>query len=352
MPLQILPLTRRSITLAALVLLAACGASQTSLLPSGDETASNARQTVENDRHALSWMAQGVNQRDLLYVSNQNGTVSVYRYWQHNLVGVLTNFKRPMGECSDTASHVYVTDYVKGVVAEYAHGGTKPLRVIHDRGPYGCSVSPKNGDLAVANYGYYSRDRSRNGPDYYQYGAIAIYKPGSSNPTLYGNRDDHFVACAYDDHGDLLATSQNGYSEYYSTDFDYLPKGGTKLISLELPNPYTTSGWYYRYVSGIAWDGKYWVVDTDGELYRYTINIKAQFVDTISTSATYNDRGPIALYRKTPKSLATQAVSGSSDSGSRNAVDYFKYPIGGTPIDSITEGLDAPYGVAVSRRTK
>ncbi len=75
-------------------------------------------------------MVKGLKQRDLLYVSNADGTVSVYRYWQRTLVGVLTNFTQPMGECADAAGDVYITDYAASTISEYAHGGTKPIRVL------------------------------------------------------------------------------------------------------------------------------------------------------------------------------------------------------------------------------
>jgi hypothetical protein len=55
-------------------------------------------------------MGKGVKQQDLLYVSNGDGLVNVYRYWQHTLVGVLTAFKNPLGECTDAIGHVYIAD--------------------------------------------------------------------------------------------------------------------------------------------------------------------------------------------------------------------------------------------------
>jgi hypothetical protein len=84
---------------------------------------------------------------DLLYVSNANGTVSVFRYWQHALVTVLTDFGRPMGECADPAGNVYIADYQRNKIDEYAHGAKKPAKVLDDSpyAPYACSVAPSNG---------------------------------------------------------------------------------------------------------------------------------------------------------------------------------------------------------------
>jgi hypothetical protein len=90
------------------------------------------------------------------------------------------------------------------------------------------------------------------------------------------------------------------------------------------------------------------VIDSDG-LYRYSINIKAQYIDTITLSGEGN-LGPIAIYRKSLDAYGTQLVgtSGYLYSGTAE-VTYWKYPAGGDPIFQITsKDLDKPYGVAIS----
>jgi len=76
-----------------------------------------------------SWMDAGKLDKYLLYVSNGNGIVNVYRYWQHVLVGELTNFTQPKGECSDRSGNVYITDFGTDTISEYAHAGKTALRV-------------------------------------------------------------------------------------------------------------------------------------------------------------------------------------------------------------------------------
>jgi hypothetical protein len=332
--------TRFGIVLAG-GLLAGCGALPGSFPSAGMHGSGS---DVREPAHTGSWMAKGLKQRDLLYVSNGNGTVNVYRYWQHTLVGVLTDFTKPLGECSNQAGDVFIADVQKHRVDEYAHGGTKPVDVLNDSpyNPYGCSVAPSAGDVAVANYGH--------GRSYYGSGNVAVYPPGSSQPTIYaGSSDDHFVACAYDDRGDLLATSQYGYytSDRYAR-FYYLPKHGTQLLAMDLPGP--SRSWEWGDVLGLAWDGKYWVVFGRGQLYRYSINVKAQYVDTIELGGTYSENGPVAIYRKTLKSQGTQVV-GSSDFNENSVVEYWKYPDGGSPVATITKDLDAPYGLSISLGT-
>lgn len=332
--------TRRvGLALLATAVLAGCGGRVT---PSIDAAGPSARTTVERDGHRDgSWMAGGLKQHDLLYVTNSNATVSVYRYWQHTLAGVLTHFSRPLGICADFGGNVYVVDASRSRLDEYAHGGSKPIAVIDDRPfkPWGCSVNPKNGAVAVANNPFNS---------YYKAGNIAVYPPGQPRKVYQGTSNDHFISCAYDDHGDLLTTSRDGYYDY-GVAFYYKPKGtSSALLPMDLPYPYGSSGWPYP--QAVAWDGKYWVVEADRTLFRYTINIKATYVGSTQLSNDYPAMGPVWIYRQTSKSEGTQVVAGE---GGRNndSVAYWKYPAGGYPIDVITKDLDTPYGVAVSLKT-
>jgi hypothetical protein len=328
--------------IVALAVLAACGGSQPFLSP-GSANA-NAKPPIAAARLAKSWMAAGAKNRDLLYVSNVDGLVNVYRYWQHTLVGVLTNFTQPMGECVDRAGDVYITDWSAMTISEYAHGAAKALRVISDSyKPYGCAVDPKTGNLAVANYGEEYAAGPRGNSSAYA-GNLAIYIHAKGTPTYYGSKFQHFSACGYDKYGDLLAASSEGYSGYYSGEFDYLPAKSKNFAEITLPGP--SSSWYWDQVAAIAWDGEYWVVDAYG-LYRYSINIKAQYVDTISLSNA-GDLGPIWIFRKSPKSAATQVVGTTAESDGKGYLTYWKYPSGGSPIYQTSQDLDAPYGVAAS----
>jgi hypothetical protein len=316
-------------------MLAGCGGA---VPPLGGPAMTSAAAPAVREHHGESWMARGLKQRDLLYVSNLNGVVNVYRYWQHTIVGVLTDFKQPYGECADAAGDVYIADYVGEKVDEYAHAGKKPIEVFDDspNNPQACAVDAKTGDLAVANYGYN------------QSGNIAVYPHGGGKPILYGaNRDDHFIGCAYDDRGDLLALSNYGYSDYYYSAFYYLPKRGTQLVPMDLPGP--SRSWEWGGVADVAWDGRYWVVDAYA-LYRYTINVKATYVDTITLSDD-SGLGPVWIYRKNLKAPGSQVVGVENDDGEGGSVQYWSYPGGGSPIAQVTKGLDGPSGLAVSMGT-
>jgi hypothetical protein len=328
--------------LTAGVILAGCSGSQQNLLPSAG--ASSSSSTVVPASHAGSWMGRSLKKRDLLYVSNANGTVNVYRYWQRKLVGVLTAFQDPVGVCADFAGHVYIVDDQAGKVIEYAHGGAKPIRVLRDTAPYGCSVSPSNGDLAIASVGtgYDGLD------DRYTGGKITVYPHGSGSRITYRfSKSDHFVSCAYDDHGNLLAASQQGYSGFYYVDFYYLAKNSARLTPIDLPGP--TSSWEWETVTQLAWDGEYWVVDSF-YLYRYTINVKkAQYVNRIALLEK-NNLGQVWIYRKSPQSQGTQVVGVGT--GNVPVVNYWPYPAGGNALHTITKDISSPSGIAVSLGTR
>lgn len=334
MPLTISRIARTAVGVAVAALLAGCVASQLEMAP---------------PERTAGAMAGALQQHDLLYVTNANGTVSVYRYWQHTLAYVLTDFKKPMGACADRSGHVYITDYKRQKIYEYEHGGKKPIATLDDSPytPFTCSVSPSNGDLAVANSPY---------DTYGAGGNIAIYPHGSGEPIILteggGSNGVHFTGCAYDDRGDLLAMNQYRYDPFWYSGFYYLPKNGTKLLPMTLPGMGYGSS-HFAVVQGVAWDGKYWLVGPSyNYIALYTIGVKAYQVGTlklINGQPPY--LGPVAIYRKTLKSQGTQLAAGAGSYGS-GVLDYFKYPAGGAPIAQISKDLDAPFGVAISLRTQ
>jgi hypothetical protein len=298
---------------------------------------SNARVADNRSRN------DGLAQWDLLYVSNGNGVVNVYRYWQYTLVGVLSNFKNPTGECVDKAGNVYILDSGKNDIVEYAHGGKKPIAVINDSpyDPAACAIDGKSGNIAVANAG----GGSRGG------GNIAVYVHGKGNPIIYTDRNLYrFENVAYDDNGDIFTSDGCTYSSScYGTSFAYLPKNGVNLVTIEVPSR-TTSG-YYEDVQSIQWDGTYWVIADFGALTRISISGgKASYVGEIDLGGTF-ESGPVWLYRKTPNAPASQAVGISYDENTAT-VYYWQYPAGGDPVASITKGLDYPAGLTVSLKQK
>ncbi len=277
-------------------------------------------------------MDAGVSKQDLLYVSDSNGEVTVYRYWQHTLVGTLTSVTQPMGECADSSSNVYVTDYTTKKIFEFAHGGTKPLRKLDDSpdSPYACSVDPTTRSLAVAN-----NDGSNEGN-------IAIWAKGSGTPKIYKDSQvSNFIGCAYDNNGSLLGTDGQAFA--------WLPKGGTALVNIRVPGPNPSWKWG---VQGVQFDGKFFALD-EYEVYRIALTHGQAYyagMTNLYWDPGSSPSGPYAFYNNKPGAQATEIVGGDvyfSDS----AVYYFDYPAGGSSLYQLTHGVDKPAGVTISLRT-
>ncbi|HEY2473474.1 MAG TPA: hypothetical protein VGI19_01615, partial [Candidatus Cybelea sp.] len=203
-----------------------------------------------------SWMKAGMSKADLLYVADSDNEVTVYDYASRDLVGVLTDFSQPMGECAGTNGNVYITDSAARKIFEYAHGGTKAMKTLNDApdSPYACAVDPTTGNLAVANDDGSSKE-----------GNIKIWSKGSGTPSSYTDSQlDNFRGCAYDSRGALLT---NGFTSGYATGFAWLPPGGSKLINVTIPGPSSSWKWY---AAGLQWDGKFFVID-DNNLYRVSL---------------------------------------------------------------------------------
>ncbi len=277
----------------------------------------------------------GISKEDLLYVSNANAEVTVYRYWKQTLVTVLTDFSQPMGECVDGSDNVYIADHGAQRILEYAHGGTKPIKTFNDSpdSPYACYVDAITGKLAVANDDGTSRA-----------GNIAIWTPGSSTPVKYADPQiSKFDGCAFDGKGNLLVTSGSiNYNE--PALFAWLPKGGATLINIKVPGPQPSWSWYY--INGIEWDGKYFVIGYYDTLARIAL-LHGQAYYVSSSTVYQSATGPYWFYNNTPGSQATEVVGGYDGRG-YSYVNYWAYPAGGNPIAQLSHGVDQPFAVTIS----
>ena len=81
---------------------------------------------------------------------------------------------------------------------------------------------------------------------------------------------------SYDGSGNLLVS--NGYSYGRQTGFAWLPHGGTRLVNLIVPGPKGDKNWD---LSGIAWDGQYFVLDAYYVFRVSLIHGQAYYVDEI-----------------------------------------------------------------------
>ena len=143
---------RQALLVAAYSVLAGCGGGMAGsrLDPSPPLT-----QRVMEDRsnRSSSWMATGTANETLLYISDIGAeTVDVFTYPKGAMVGALTGFEEPNGECVDAKGNVWIADTYALEIVEYAHGGTKPIAKLSDANyPVSCSIDPTTNDLAATN---------------------------------------------------------------------------------------------------------------------------------------------------------------------------------------------------------
>jgi hypothetical protein len=129
--------------------IAGCGGSQP---PIGAPGADVNRPVYQKPRSAAAKPG-----RNLLYASTHVGEVYVFNYpsgeYLNSLVPGTTDIG---GLCTDTVGDVFVAtrDGYEGIIYEYAHGGTSPVRTLSEYGysAYTCAVDPTTGSLAVFSY--------------------------------------------------------------------------------------------------------------------------------------------------------------------------------------------------------
>ena len=313
---------------AAAAMLSGCGGSQPLIGASGATPQSSAR-SAHDDRTG-SWMLPEARRENLLYVSSEGYTVSVYSYPKGTRAGTLSGFQQVQGECSDFMGDVFITDYVTDKITEYAHGSVKPVRSLLDpqQGPYGCSVDFPSGDLCVANF----RNES-----------VSVYAPFKKKPRVYSTKAVVFgvATCAYDDRGNMFVAGPN-LDEGGISNFAYLPNGRTQFVPVEPGgSSYTWVG-----VVSVQWDGKYWEIASDGAV-RYTIKPDGQAIykgETVLPGVFGEAQAWIIHFLDQRGRQGRQIVAANEES--KGSVNYWTYP-GGKPIGSV-DGIDEPFGATVS----
>ena len=203
----------------------------------------------QNHHAARSWMAPGTSGQDLLYVAAWpgHGAVYVYSYPKSHLVGTLTGFYMPFGECSDSSGDVFVVALANSssrssTIYEYAHGGTSPIATLSDPDfAWGCAVDPLTGNLAVSG-GI----------------SVAIYQHASGAPTIYSNSEFHFFYCGYDDRGNLYLSS-NDYRYADRAQLVRLASGSNQFEQVDLSRKVYTG----QVLPSVQWDGNHMTISSD-----------------------------------------------------------------------------------------
>jgi hypothetical protein len=287
-------------------------------------------QTSAIAQHAYrgeSWMLpEAKSASQLLYVTSyQTNDVSVLQLPKGKLVGTLTGFDAPSGECTDTKGDVFITDLEASQIWEYKHGAQSPKDILYDPdyAPLGCSVNPTTGDLAVSSE---IKNSGTIAP-----GNVAIYAHASGKPKLYFDAAIYqFGFCSYDGDGNLYTDGSNPPSEDLFAEF---PNKGKQLNPITL-NESVSGG------SPMQWDGGFLAIvagDPGSLIYRFKISgSTGKAVGVLRLKgASYIGDFPIQgqmLYAP----LITQ-----------NAVAVYAYPKGGKILSEFF-GFGEPFATAIS----
>ncbi|MGA8533197.1 MAG: hypothetical protein WB615_03695 [Candidatus Tumulicola sp.] len=312
---------------AGVAILSACGGTSTnaplnsqSVAPVGALLARNAGATVRPDRRS-SWMARFARRGMLLYGSDfSNNSVDVYSYPKGKLVGTLTGFNQPQGECVDTAGNVFIANTGTSQTLEYAHGGTTPIATFDDSGQYpvSCAVDPTSANLAVANV------LSTSGSP----GSVSVYKPGKSTPKIFTDKNfSRMYFLAYDAAGNLFVdgTSVSGSFQYAE-----LRKGKQRFADITL-------GTTIQFPGDVQYDGTYIAIGDQGNA-----NIYQTSGATIVGTTTLGGVNQLSTFFILGKKVLCP--------GSCNAdVAVYAYPAGGAPVKSLSLSQGAPGIVVISQ---
>jgi hypothetical protein len=232
-------------------LLTGCGAPPGGVLPQSHGS------SVPFNR-ARSWMLPEAKGKHLLYITNYTA-VEVYTYPGDNLVGELTGFSLPYGDCTDRQGNVYITDLDAGTVTEYAHAATQPIRTLSVPGnaPFACAIDASTGDLAVTSEG----NNSGYGAD------LAVYRKAKGKPAVYTDPNiTNYQYCTYDDAGNLFldGTYPHGYDLPILAE---LPHGGSSIVTVKVD-------YKPEWIAGVQWDGKYLAYGQGVEpyIFQYAID--------------------------------------------------------------------------------
>jgi hypothetical protein len=315
---------------AAAGALAGCGiAAQTAGAPTAGEF------PAAQPSHATSWLTPLAKKSSyLLYVQSSNsGTVDLYDFKSQKQLGSTSSLDEWL--CSDKRGDVYGGDhsyYGGSKITEFGAGTLKVIKTLSDDAgyPVGCSVNPKNGDLAVTNY--YNEEHDG-------YGGVLIYKGGSGSPTEYYGPDLEWPA-GYDPNGNLFVEGEDGMDgDCGSICLAELPYGGTSFEVLSFSQQIYSP-------AAVQWDGKYLGVgdqDVDGDstsgIYETSVSgSSATVVRTVKFAgpgSTDVDFTQWADYSSKPNDvpgkLATQLLGVWTPAYGSTRLYEWAYPAGGAP---------------------
>jgi hypothetical protein len=333
-----------SISTAA-ALLAGCSGSQPPIGAPGAVAQMLVRATHIDRRR--SWMLpEAKTTKKLLYVSDWvTNDVFVYNFGSGKLVGTLTGFSQPYGQCVDAKGNVWITNFGEDSAVEYAHGGASPIATLTTDGPgIACSVDPTTGNLGVVNLT-----------------ELLIFPHASGTPQVYTDPEPcyYMLAGGFDKDGNFYVEGDDSGTAQCG-----LPHGGSTMSQVDL-HPVNI---YIYDSAGVMWDGRHIVLaDAAGQgyqtvLYRFVAQGSwDQLYEVSQIQLSDNCYGPDAVVsepfivgeKNTPlnRKQGTTVVGGNYscyEYEGYGKFDYWPYDAGGLPKSTLKKSPAEAAGQSVS----
>jgi hypothetical protein len=332
---------------AVLCALSACRGAATPSLSGGatpDRVAASVarRAAPSHPDHRKSWISPELKRAlaPLLFVSDP-GTADVYIYNLPTLkvVGTITGFSQPQGECSDNKGNVWVTDSTAKIVYELSHRGYLENE-LSETNPAACTWDSKTGSLAIMNlFGAGSSS-----------GSVVIYARGSGSPRSYRNPAQYYYNFGgYDANGNLFFDGRDARGKFMLSE---LPKGANTAYTIKV-----TGGTIY-FPGMVQWDSaNHELVVGDQScgnaysscLYSMTIANKTATVKAKISLQTYAGGHVCDLVQGV---LYNGKIDGSDFNfcGDTPSTTYlWPYPAGGAPTAYENKTVSVPVGAAISK---
>lgn len=286
----------------ALPLFAACS-SQTQALPPGSAATS-------------AFLPAAKTCKDVVYVSSYRlNYVAVYCAKGHNQVPlrkITDGISGPEGASVDKHGNFYVANTTENTVAEYARGGSKPIFT------YSSGMSYPGSVAVDAQQNVYVTNLTP--------GSVEVFAQKSNTPKLTISSVPYPIDLALDRKGDVYVTTYT--ASFANGEIIEYPPGSTQGTNLGI----ATKG-----PGGIVLDSSGDIVTADQSLPGVLVFPPGKTSPSQTFAQNALDPDPVR-FAPTEKTVYVGDSVG-------NAVYVYDYP-SGKMIDTITDGIDGPNGVA------
>jgi hypothetical protein len=277
--------------------------------------------------HSKSWMTPDKKKKkSLLYISDSGANdVYVYSYPGGTLVGTLTGFDEPQGECTQ-GKNVWISNTATSQLFEYKAGGTSPIATITDSGQYpvGCAYDEKSGDLAVSNIINAS----------FGNGSVSVYPSPTSTPTTYPvTTMVRVYFLGYDKGGNLFVSGSDEHGAYQLAE---LKHGTSSFTALSVSGATINVPGTVQFADGALAIGDQSGASGYSVLYQTEVSGSTASVTGTTDLTEASDAVQCFILKK---AVAVPNAGGED-------TQLYKYPAGGTPTLTIS-GQSEPIGSAI-----